>query len=243
MTWYRDWFNEIYLRVYAHRNVADARQLLELIQNRLLQSSTTWILDCGCGNGRHSLELAKRGYPVIGMDLSPDLLRVAQKAIHKAKLDVPFVRGDMRQLPFRDQVFSTVLSLFTSFGYFDDDENKGVFLEYARVLQPDGTLILDYLNPSYVIAHLVPFDEKHVGKYHVTQRRWVAHHRVEKEITVSDGESVRTFLESVRLYSLPEMQDLFDNVGLTLDEIYGSYTGEPYDPQQSNRMILFAHKS
>ncbi|MGH9420514.1 MAG: class I SAM-dependent methyltransferase, partial [Thermoanaerobaculia bacterium] len=154
--WFESWFGEDYIAVYPHRNAAEAGRAVALIERVAAIRPGGRALDLACGAGRHSKVLAERWW-TAGLDLSEVLLRLAKRD----KVDAAFVRGDMRVLPFRTGAFNLVVNLFTSFGYFADDEsNLHVVQEVARVTAGGGTFVLDFLNTAHLRDTLVPFDER-----------------------------------------------------------------------------------
>jgi len=141
--WYRHWFGPEYLKVYRHRDHADAATLIQLFLQTVRPAAGQFFLDIGCGNGRHARLLAEHGLRVTGIDLSMPLLIQAQK---NKKPNTVLVRADMRALPLKP-VFDGALSLFTSFGYFFDDEDNGqVLRQVSVVLKPGGSYFIDYLD-------------------------------------------------------------------------------------------------
>ena len=119
-TWYKSWFGNEYLTVYAHRDEEEARQVIDLIQRFIKINSDFNILDLCCGQGRHVLHLASLGFKVMGIDLSRTLLEVAKYKKNKDD-SAHFIQADMRNLP-TSQSFDLLLNLFTSFGYFETDK-------------------------------------------------------------------------------------------------------------------------
>jgi SAM-dependent methyltransferase len=234
--WFRRAFGEDYLAVYAHRDAAEARRQVAFVLQRLALEPPQEVLDLACGAGRHAAELRARGFRVTAVDLSPPLLRLAGETLPGC-----LVRADMRRLPFR-QRFALVTSFFSSFGYFEDEEEDRAVLEQVwGVLQPGGWFFLDYLNPERVRRTLVPEDERTVGEMHVRQERWLTPdgRRVEKRITIRDGRGVREYLESVRLYSLAELRTMFDSAGLSIRHAWGSFAGDPVS-ESAPRLIVAA---
>ncbi len=236
--WFKHWFGKEYIEVYAHRNQTDAQQLIQLIRQNVAIVKRTKILDAGCGNGRHACLLKTFSDCVVGLDLSAELLHLA-----KQQCQMPLVRGDIRALPFKNKTFDLVLSLFTSFGYFESDEqNKQVLQEYHRVLTEQGMFVLDFLNAFYVRSHLKAKTVKTLGGKTITEeRRLVGNHRVVKTITIEQGGQQRVFYESVRLFTKNELQNLFKQVGFKILKIFGTYEGAAFNAQ-SPRLILVAQK-
>ena len=121
--WFEEWFGEDYLHIYQHRDETEAERAIELIATNLAGRQIDTVLDLACGAGRHTRVLRERWW-TVGLDLSLALLRLARRE----SLEAPYVRADMRELPFADESFDLVVNLFTSFGYFEDDS------EHVRVL-------------------------------------------------------------------------------------------------------------
>jgi SAM-dependent methyltransferase len=239
-TWWKDWFNEVYLDVYSHRDEEQADDEVALILDLLPLKQNHRILDFCCGNGRHSRALTRAGYThVIGMDYSKALLQQG----HQINSGTPLVRGDMFSPPFQNQSLDAVVSFFTSFGYFDDERNLKVLHEVARILKPDGWYVLDYLNPKQVIDTLVPESQRQEGRYHITERRSLSadQTRIEKTITIQYNRESREFHESVRLYSYPEMVRMWQSVGLNVLEVLGDFKGNGFR-EDSPRMILMGKR-
>jgi len=152
------------------------------------------VLDVGCGAGRHARALAAAGARPVGLDLSGALLRRARAA------GVPLVRADMRQLPIRPRSMDLVVNLFTSFGYFESDEDHARVLRgIADTLAGGGWFALDFLNADTVRDGLVPEEvqELGVGQVRITRALDDGGRRVVKTIQVPDG---RRFVERVRLF-------------------------------------------
>src|SRR5262249_15550341 len=159
------------------------------------------------GEGRYCRALAALGYRVTGVDLSEPLLDQARRASPMLPGMPTYVRADVRSLPFGPQ-FDAVVSLFTSFGYFDDPEDDLRVVESARrVLVPGGRSLLDFLNASQVRSSLAAAGDRMVGAYRVVTRRRIDDDSpngpyVRKEVQVTDtrtGDVVSDVEERVRL--------------------------------------------
>lgn len=236
--WFTRWFGKEYLNLYPHRDDREARSVVRMIRNTVPLRAEGRALDLACGSGRHTRALCKHTW-TVGLDLSMDLLQVA---ISESPL-IPYVRGDMRALPFATGAFHLVVNLFTSFGYFSsDDENRLVLNEVSRVLVPKGVLVLDYLNADQVRARLIAQDTCRVGNRVVTQRRRITAdgRYVEKEISATGFE--RSFVERVRLFEPDDIRCLLHDAGLVVDRELGDYAAGPLAPD-SPRAIFFAHRS
>lgn len=238
--WYRSWFGEGYLYLYPHRDMDEADRAVRLLMDRAALSPDSRVLDLACGGGRHLAALEGHGVRAVGLDLSSALLKRARQKVQEAEL----VRGDMRNLPFADGVFAAVTSFFTSFGYFEDEgEDLQVLQEMRRVLEPGGTLLLDFLNADRVRAGLTPRDERIVDGHTVIQKRRLTDggRVVEKHIHVKGigDEADREFLERVRLYDPDELEEMVETSGMRVEARMGGYDGVAWSGE-TPRVILLA---
>ncbi|SDX52628.1 Methyltransferase domain-containing protein [Marininema mesophilum] len=238
MSWYEESFGEDYLLVYRHRDNSHAEQEVHEVAKWLDLGEGTSVLDLCCGTGRHSRSLARLGCQVTGIDLSEVLLSHAQSS--KEELGIRYVRGDMRELPFTDQSFDAVVNLFTSFGYFvEDEENAKVLKEIQRVIKPGGRFLIDFLNREAVKKNLIPQSERMDGDIRILEERWIDGDFVCKTIilTKEHGEK-KVYQERVKMYSLEQMEAMIDASGLQIDRVSGDFKGSPYSKDHSQRMIF-----
>lgn len=241
--WFKDWFgSEEYLNVYKHRNDEDATKLLELILNQTKLTQRNSILDAACGAGRHSIYLASKGFQVVSFDLSKTLLLKAKVDAKKRSVENNFVCADLRNIYFRKK-FDLIINLFTSFGYFKNDEENFKFINTAySLLNENGFYVLDYLNKNYLLANLTGESEKEINGRIIIEKRKVVNNRIIKEIQIKKGLEEQHFIESVRLYSKTEIDEQFKKIGFTIVSVFGDYDGTNYDEQNSSRLISFFKK-
>jgi len=233
--WFEHWFGEEYLRLYPHRDETDASQAIDLVAAHMAGRRVDAVLDLACGAGRHARLLCDRWW-TVGLDLSSALLRVARRE----SPDAPYVRADMRELPFAAESFDLAVNLFTSFGYFEDDlAHSHLLKRVADATRRGGTFVLDFLNPEEVRRNLVAYDERRVGGDRVEQFRAISTDRkyVEKTIRVRG----REYLERVRLFSRAELEAMLTAAGFDVVARAGDYAGAPWN-EDSPRTILFAER-
>ena len=235
--WYKNWFGNEYLTVYAHRDEAEAEDLIKLIHLNTTLTAGARILDLCCGQGRHVLRLAEMGYSVIGLDLSRTLLQVAKfRRIPTQKAN--FVQADMRFLP-ASQSFNLLLNLFTSFGYFEkDQENQAVLDQFNLVLKPDGYFVFDYLNTDHVLSNLVPSHSDTVGDYFIETERQITRNIVQKKITIHKDRLKTVFYESVKMYKPEEIKTMLYHSGLKILNIFGDYKGSDFNSSMPRLLII-----
>ena len=239
--WFEQWFGEEYHVLYPHRDEEDARRAVALIRGVVSWRAGDRILDLACGPGRHAAELARWGGRIVGFDLSRAMLRRARDRAGSGAGGAGgavLVRGDMRALPFRKSSFALAVNLFTSFGYFlDDDEHRRVVKQVAAALAPGGHFVLDYLNAEQVRRTVRLAEQAHSrGRDVLVTRRIAGDSRfVIKEIELRD--EGRRFQERVRLYGVEELTALFTDAGLDVTTRFGDYDGTPAGPT-TPRVIL-----
>lgn len=243
--WYKKSFNLDYLKVYSHRNNKDALKAINFIEEELPLQKDHLILDLCCGSGRHSINLSNKGYTCIGYDLSEQMLFTAWKESIDNKISLNLIRGDMRHLPFKN-TFDVVLNLFTSFGYFDDDEdNQQVIREVSTSLKKDGMFVMDYINREHVFNNLVSKSSRKLENgWFITEDRSLdkENNKIIKEITISKEDNTAKYHEVLKVYDFETLASFFKNAGLEITKVFGDFNGEEYDNISSKRLIIFSKK-
>jgi ubiquinone/menaquinone biosynthesis C-methylase UbiE len=243
--WYVSAFNQSYLKRYQHRSEDAARAEVNFALSKLNLPNGAVILDLCCGAGRHSRALAARGFNVVAIDLSADLLKEAARQPRSSRGTIKYVRADMRRLPIPDHMIDGAISMFTSFGYFPNDEqNIRVLREVSRVLKPGASFLMDYFNITATLKTLVPESEKNIDGIQLLEKRRYdsKNKRLIKTIRAVHGNRTETFRESVRAYSLSELKALFKTAGLTIKTVFGNLSGAPFHASSSPRCVLLATK-
>jgi SAM-dependent methyltransferase len=235
--WFEAWFGEDYLRIYQHRDETEAEHVVELIARFLAGRAIASVLDLGCGAGRHSKALCERWW-TVGLDLSAALLKIARREMP----DAPYVRADMRELPFAPESFDLVVNLFTSFGYFEDDrENERVLVCVCDALRRGGTLVIDFLNASQVRSDLVPYDERVEHGITIEQTRSISPDDRFVEKTIRLRERGKEYIERVRLLTPQDLERMLEVAGFAVVARIGDYAGAQWS-ETSPRTILFASR-
>ncbi|HST06562.1 MAG TPA: class I SAM-dependent methyltransferase [Gemmatimonadaceae bacterium] len=235
--WFEEWFGEDYLRMYQHRDEQEAEHVVELIAANLPGRDVDCVLDLGCGAGRHTKVLVERWW-TVGLDLSMALLKQARRESPES----PYVRADMRELPFADESFDLVVNLFTSFGYFDDDSEHARVLSCVRAaMRRGGTFVIDFLNASQVRRELVPYDERVENGITIEQRRAITPDDRFVEKTIRLREKGKEYLERVRLLSAMDLETMLKGAGFEVEKRFGDYSGVSWS-ESSPRTIFFASR-
>lgn len=238
-SWFKDWFaSEDYLKVYDHRDSMDAKNLSDLIIRTVNLKPNDFILDAACGAGRHGLYFASKGFPVIGFDLSRTLLLKAKEEAAKNGINPNLLLGDIREIYFKRR-FLCVLNLFTSFGYFETDDENFLFVKHSAVfLKERGYYILDYFNKNYLEQNLVPISQRTVGNTLILENRKIENGRVIKRIKLVNGKESKEYFESVKLYDWKCIVEKFSNFGFQVNRIFGNYSGADFNENESPRIII-----
>jgi SAM-dependent methyltransferase len=243
--WYDDdSFWELWAPVmFSESRIATTSEEVGNIISLLNIKSGNKVLDLCCGIGRHSLELAMRGFKVTGVDRTLYYLSVASEQAKKEKLDIELVNADMRNF-YRSNIFDAVISMFTSFGYFEDpDDDRKVVLNIYKSLKKGGRLIIDVNGKERLAAIFHERDWRREGDAFVLEERKVTRDWSWMEnrwILIKDGKIHENTL-SHRLYSAAELKTLLKDCGFRDVRVYGDFTGSPYD-QKATRLMTVASK-
>jgi SAM-dependent methyltransferase len=153
----KQWYEENYGKKYDQESFAQGTVgECDFLEDELGHDTSKRILDIGCGTGRHSIELARRGYPVVGIDLSESLLKRAREKAREQDLTVDFRKHDARDLPFLREFDLVIMLLEGAFPLMESDEmNYRILGNAAKALKPDGKLICTTLNGLFPLFHSV----------------------------------------------------------------------------------------
>ncbi|MFI5173436.1 MAG: class I SAM-dependent methyltransferase [Terriglobia bacterium] len=247
MAWYEDAFTEDYDRIYMHtftdeRNRGEA----EFIESALGAPAETELLDLACGHGRHALVLAEQGYKVTGVDLSARFIKMAEEGARRRQLDVHFEVGDMRKLSYVNN-FEGVYSFFTSFGYFPHRENVKVLEGVARALHKGGKFLLETVNRDWILHQIEAqprrWDEVDHDYLYLDDVSYNARtSRVHGRRIVIDRGNHREFSFDLRVYSLSELEELIESVGMKIVSTFGGRDRSPFSIS-SRRMVIVSERS
>ena len=243
--WWEELFNDDYLRASERISAEQLVREVNFIEDSLGVERGGAVLDLACGTGRHAVELAKRGYQVVGFDLSLAMLAHASDEAqeHKAKLN--FVQGDMREMAFAEQ-FDGVYCWNTSFGYFDEEKNALIVDRIHDALKGGGLLLLDVVNRDFLVQQspslawfegdgCVCMDEMIVD--FITSRM-----RVKRTMMLDDGRT-REMEYAMRVYSLHELGKMLHEHGFKVCEVSGRIaTPGVFFGHESPRTIILAEK-
>lgn len=242
MEWWRRLFNSsLYFELYESQDTKLASAQVPQLLSLLALTPPARILDVGCGYGRHSVELARLGFDVTGVDISEVQLTRAKEKASAAEVSVDFRLGDARALEFEAE-FDAAISMFLSFGFFETDaEHVAMLRGIAQALRPGGRFLMDFWNREYEIQRFDRWQVERTGEvfefeewdfdYLNGRLNWTNH------AFFPDGRH-ESWYHSIRAFTVVEMKTLFERAGLRLDAVYGGLAGEPYSIESQASIFL-----
>lgn len=241
MEWFESWFDTPYYHIlYSNRDYTEAENFITQLTAELQLPKNSEIIDLACGKGRHSVFLNKSGYKVLGLDLSKKSIEHNRQFENE---NLQFAVHDMRNTVAHSQV-DAVFNLFTSFGYFDsEDDDRKVFKSVSDVLKTGGFFVLDYLNENYVRNKMIPEAEIQRGGIDFKISKKINNQHIVKEIKFSaDGQDFN-FFEKVKLHTPDSIQKYAEDNGFERIKIWGDYQLNDFNAEVSPRCInLFRKK-
>uniref|UniRef100_A0A7C4U0Z0 Class I SAM-dependent methyltransferase n=1 Tax=Caldisericum exile TaxID=693075 RepID=A0A7C4U0Z0_9BACT len=240
MDWTKDYFDEIYLKYFLlPQDETRTREQVDFVEKFIEKDA--YILDAGCGIGRHAIELAKRGYKVLGIDTSELYLKIAEEKAREVHLEnVAFKDIDMRNLNFIKE-FNAIINLWSSFGYFDDETNEQILARFREGLKENGVLIMDVENRDYILKYFVreTFKEKEDGIFILERRKFNPVTSVVTTHRYIVGPDLRKdYLRHIRIYSLSELISMFKRSGFKHIEFFGDYNFEKFHIDSMRILIV-----
>jgi SAM-dependent methyltransferase len=246
--WHEGYWGDGWLRVALHFTGVSSENEAGFIERALSLRPGMHVLDLPCGHGRHSIELAKRGMKVTGIDVNPESIRIAADAARHESLDASlrFQVGDMRTVAVDDQV-DAVIMMQTSFGFMETEEEDRLILQnIRRSLVPGGRLLMDMVSVFRLArTMIVPrrWERLDDGTVHIEEREYDfrSGRRITRvELFTPDGEHFE-MSSSIRIYTLPELSALLAGAGYQVMETFGGYDGQPIS-FESKRLIVVAQR-
>jgi SAM-dependent methyltransferase len=240
--WFKEWFNSPYYHMlYENRDETEAAAFIDRLVEHLHPNADARMLDIACGKGRHSIQLASKGYDVTGIDISPSsILEALSTTYHNTE----FFVHDMRH-PFRINYYDYAFNFFTSFGYFDTyRDHLNAIRSMTLSLKPGGCFIMDYLNPSYIQNNLQSFSEIKKGAtvFHLERSHDQDYFYKKIRIEIPDKNEPLIYMEKVANFDLIAFKEMFALNGLILQDVFGDYTLHSFIETSSPRMIMIFRK-
>jgi cyclopropane fatty-acyl-phospholipid synthase-like methyltransferase len=229
--WWKEYFNEDYADLILDTITPEFTKIqVELLIETLSLKPNDQILDICCGKGRHSLELAKRGFTLTALDFVPSYTEEIHEKANRENLLLQTYTMDVRNISF-DHLFDKAYLMFTSFGYFSDYENNQLLVSIQSSLKKGGLLLIDIENRDYILKNFIyeKWREKDFGLllerhkfFPETSRQTTRRIQYYKDFTQKES------LRDLRLYSLHELLTNTCNAGFNTVKILGDYNGKPF---------------
>jgi len=243
--WWEELFTDDFVRSMDRLSPSQVTKEARFIEESLALQKGGVMLDLGCGTGQHAVELASRGYSVVGYDLSLTMLLSAADELEMGGQKLNVLQGDMREMAF-EEMFDGVYSWGTSYGYFDLEKNVEVIRRVHKALRAGGMFLLDIVNRDFIVSRLpnlawfegdgcVCMDDARLDS--ITSRLVV-----KRTLMLDDGRS-REIEYSIRLYALHEIGRILNETGFKVVEVSGhpAMSGV-FMGAESPRLITLAEK-
>ena len=237
--WFSTWFDtKYYHSLYKNRNESEAELFISNLY-KYLNLSNEYVLDLACGKGRHSVTLNNLGLKVLGVDLSPQSI---QSATHFQNNHLKFQEHDMREV-IENESFDVIFNLFTSFGYFEiEEDNFKVLRSIYEMLHTNGLLVIDFMNVTKTLKSLVKEEIKIEDNIEFNLKREFDGKFINKNISFSDQGQVYNFQESVRGFTFDDFHNMLKETNFKIEEVFGDFQLNPFDVATSDRLIIIARK-
>jgi len=230
--WAKSYFDDDFRKTSLEPAIGRAEQEVNLLESIINPPQSGTILDLCCGIGRHTIQLARRGYNVVAIDFIRDYLDFGKKAVGKESFPISSIERDMHDLEF-DCKFDVVINMWSSFGLSEtDQEDLNILKLIYRSLKKDGILILDILNRDNVVKYFRPYRWRetpvnHNNKITVLEKNeldLMSSHINTNWIYIKNGKSIPKF-SSIRLFSLHEISSWLNKVGFKIVSSLGFKNG------------------
>lgn len=229
-----DWYRIIWtLDIQNQSWVEDTKRQVDFIIKNLNLTGKERVLDLACGFGRHSLELARRGFDVTGIDITPEYVVFASDQALREHLNAHFLCEDIRQLHYMGE-FDVVLNMADgAIGYLEnDEENQIIFEVISAALRPGGKHLMDIMNANYARTHF-PCKLWDAGEKGLTlsQFEWEDDTKTliygQKDFPYGDVLHKPEILEGnpIRLYSIEEIQQIYTSLGMRVTQCFADFSG------------------
>ncbi|MFQ5950908.1 MAG: SAM-dependent methyltransferase [Candidatus Geothermarchaeales archaeon] len=243
--WWEGFLSELWLDIVRGTPQDELdRAEVDFIEKVLQLQPEAKVLDVACGEGRHALELASRGYHITGLDIALPLLEEARRKATERQLEITWEHRDMRDLPWQEE-FDGVFCFLWAFSYFDEEEHLDFLKAVHRTLKPEGRFLFD----TALAETLFPTAQANQrvwwggGETLVLEQHSYDHvrSRADTEWTFVHEGKVEKKQSSQRIYTYREVLELLEEVGFAEFEGYGSLSQEQFR-FGSKRLYMMATK-
>lgn len=233
--WFEEWFDTPYYHIlYKDRDFREAGLFIDNLVDELKMQAGQKVLDLACGKGRHSIYLNQKGMDVVGADLSDKNIALAKEFENSS---LHFKVHDMRKSIVENR-YDFVLNLFTSFGYFEsDEENLQTLSSVFGGLKPGGEFVLDFLNTEKVLNSGTEETLKKIDGIEFRIKKYLSKGFLHKSIKFTIGGEEKAYEEKVMAISEMKFQEYFSKLGFEILAVYGDYNLGRFNTEKSERLI------
>lgn len=248
---------ELFLSVLEEK-IAQASEEVDVLLKYLKEQEfePKNILDLNCGIGRHSIELGKRGIKVLGTDISPFYIKIAEEKAKEEKMEdkVRFKVADMREITSvlsKEKPFNGIVNLFTSFGYYDDETNDDILLQCQKLVRPGGFFALEIINRDWLIQNFQECSfSRHKNVIILDERHFDQNtSRIQSTWTYLVQQDEKNFLLKKqatiahRIWSLHELIEMFQRTNWQSKTAYPGFgVSKDVPPIEARRLLFIAKK-
>jgi 2-polyprenyl-3-methyl-5-hydroxy-6-metoxy-1,4-benzoquinol methylase len=244
-SWWEVLFSDDYIRTLPKVSHSAIQKQVNFMEASLGIKRGDSLLDIGCGLGHHAHEFARRGYLVVALDLALSMITRAAEEAQQRGLRINFLHKDIRDIGF-EGTFDAVICVGTTFGFFDDEQNRGVLLRLAHALKPGGRLLLDVVNRDFVIStqpNLVWFEGEGCVVMEESDFNYYSSRLHVKRTMMRDDGRQSDVEYNLRLYSVHELGQLLKQCGFVIREVSGQEaTRGLFFGAQSSRIVILAER-
>ncbi|MDP4933660.1 MAG: methyltransferase domain-containing protein [Salibacteraceae bacterium] len=239
--WFETWFDTNYYHLlYKNRDENEARQFIDALLRYLQPKADSHFLDVACGKGRHSIYLHSQGFAATGVDLSSNSISIASKSAEKG---LSFFVRDIRE-PLMVSDVDFALNMFTSFGYFDtNEEHLEALINVRETLKEEGKFVIDYLNLAFVKKHLIEEEIQIHEGVEFRINREITNGFINKSIHVIDGDAHFEFQERVKAFTGEDLATMVSEAGFKIDATFGDYDLNPTSEDRPRVIIIAQNNS
>ena len=244
-----EWTHEYFERGYAQRwglraPTDHVRIETHGLWDMLQLTPASRVIDVGCGHGRHALALAERGVDVVGIDSAVALLDRARDLSTELRVQVRWIRGDMRRLPLRSECAGAAI-LMDAFGFFETEaEHDAVLREAARVLVSGGRLALKIVNGGFVIADFRDSarEDRDGVVVSISNTLTLTPPRLTQRISVAGSRGQGEYERRQRLYRVEELRSALTCAGFDVVGVFASADGAAFEPDASSTIWMIGQR-
>lgn len=240
LNWFEEWFDSPYYHIlYKNRDMVEAESFISTLLSYLKPLKTDHLLDIACGKGRHAKTMNDFGFYVDAFDLAENSIACAKQYGNER---LKFYVNDIRS-PLNTNHYNFAFNLFTSFGYFDDDNDNILAIDaIAQSLKVNGVLVLDFMNVTKIVNDLVEAETKTIEGITFNISKNVVDGFIVKQIDFEDKGNSYSFQERVKAISKNDFIRYFDLANLKIEATFGDYALNTFDENTSERLIIVARK-